>query len=246
MYNIKKGIITLALGTSFILTGCSEETKEEKEEYKMIKESKVFLESYSEDDTNQYVYKDKSEEEIKEEIVRGLLGLRETDERFRKEGFVADQGVFVESGILRGGAIPTTTTLRFSKDNEENAEEIAKNNRKLALKKELDELLISNYGDTTNVAINEEDVAEEITKKVMKRKENVGKERDYHDLTEWTFSPKIESKYTQELAELRKTIKSRNELAQAKERVKELKEPTRRSHGMYKYPFPSEDRERLM
>lgn len=211
------------LSLSLLLTGCSKGTKEEKEEYKMLKESKVFLESYSEDDTDQYVYKDKSEQEIKEEIVRGMLGLREKDERYRKEGFVAEQGVFVESGILKGGTIPTTTTLRFTPNKELDNEEKAKNNKKLALKKELDELMISNYGEVTNVNVSEEDVADEITKKVMKRKEQVGKERDYHDLTEWTFSPKIESKYTEELSELRKTIKSRNDLMEVKNRVKELK-----------------------
>lgn len=211
------------VSVSLVMVGCSGDvSKEDKEEYKRITINKEdFLNYYEDDVVLPYIYEDKNEEDLRKEMIEQLLGIQSKTNPILKTGVQKGQGIAIEMGIYSGGEIPTTTTLP-KQEEVTTAKTEAKKNRDEKSLRDFSEIMSlrseslseNNYIDETSI----------LAKNIERRKEMVGKEKDLRDLDLWNFDDKIEKRYSEDLAELRKSIKKKRELQKSKDSVKILQE----------------------
>lgn len=219
---MKKKFLTSAILTSslLLLVACSDESKEDKEELKRIQTEKEPILSYYEDDLmEKYIYEDKSDKELRLEMVEEMLGIQHQDTPLAKTGIMNNQGLVVEAGILNGGYIPPFSALPVITETSQD-KKLARINEK-SLKQFTDILLVQKKANEDERFVSDTDL---LIKNIEKRKNLIGKEKPIQDLDLWSFNDKIEQRYQEDLKSLRKSIQEKREIEQAREKVRILQE----------------------
>lgn len=132
---MKKTAVLLMVCGVLVLTGC--QSKEEKQ-VKKEKEEFQLLYEYEEDKVRPVVMKEKTPEELLEDIVMEELGMETDTDSYKERGVLKGQGIFVESAIREGSEIPQVSAIPLDKRNEKESNDVASEEKK---KKEFDELM---------------------------------------------------------------------------------------------------------
>lgn len=170
----RKWLIVVGLSL-LLLAGCNEEEKA----LRVERTNFDVLDTYSYDKVKPVIEKEKTPQEMAEQILKVKVGLvDDTAKGYPEKGLAKGQGIFVESGILDGSVIPNRSGFSKSEisqinnnDKEEWESELQTTFKDLesGRKKSLDSL---KENDTSK-----DDLAKEIEKATKEQKERIEKQK---------------------------------------------------------------------
>lgn len=108
MRGIKIGLVIL--GSVLLLSGCK--TKEEKI-VEQEKEQFNLLYDYETDKLRPVITKEKTPEQLIQDIVMEELGLNTGGRKYKEHGVLKGQGIFIESAIRDGTSIPNVSAIPY-------------------------------------------------------------------------------------------------------------------------------------